>query len=99
MKCGVNASELRSAVRKIIKKAPWTKRLKIYARFGINSGAEAYKSWWEADHILPVAEGGGGCGLENYQTLCLWCHKEKSAGQKARTAKPKKPDPQGVLFK
>jgi len=25
---------------------------------------------WEADHILPVAEGGGLCGLEGYRTLC-----------------------------
>lgn len=29
---------------------------------------------WQADHIVPVSEGGGGCGLENYRTLCLWCH-------------------------
>ena len=35
--------------------------------------------YWEADHIVPVYEGGGCCGLDNYQTLCLRCHKEKSA--------------------
>lgn len=29
---------------------------------------------WEADHIVPVAEGGGLCGLDNYRTLCLGCH-------------------------
>jgi 5-methylcytosine-specific restriction endonuclease McrA len=33
---------------------------------------------WEADHILPVSEGGGGCELSNYQTLCSECHKEKT---------------------
>ena len=29
---------------------------------------------WEADHILPVSEGGGLCGLEGYRTLCRGCH-------------------------
>jgi len=33
---------------------------------------------WEADHIHPVFMGGGYCGLENFQTLCIECHKEKS---------------------
>ncbi|MGH9408661.1 MAG: HNH endonuclease [Vicinamibacterales bacterium] len=29
---------------------------------------------WEADHIVPVVEGGGECGLENYRLLCRPCH-------------------------
>lgn len=33
---------------------------------------------WEADHILPVHQGGGACGLDNFQTLCKNCHKEKT---------------------
>src|SRR5579862_1875474 len=36
-------------------------------------------TFWDADHIRPVAEGGGECGLENMQTLCLWCHRDKTA--------------------
>ena len=31
-------------------------------------------SLWDADHIVPVVEGGGLCDLENYRTLCLPCH-------------------------
>jgi len=34
---------------------------------------------WQADHIVPVIEGGGECGLENYRTLCTRCHKEETA--------------------
>jgi 5-methylcytosine-specific restriction endonuclease McrA len=30
---------------------------------------------WQADHILPVAEGGGQCGLDNIRTLCTACHR------------------------
>jgi 5-methylcytosine-specific restriction protein A len=29
---------------------------------------------WEADHIVPVADGGGECGLDNYRLLCRACH-------------------------
>lgn len=40
--------------------------------------------FWQADHIQSVAEGGGGTGLENYQTLCTPCHKRKTAELVAR---------------
>jgi hypothetical protein len=30
---------------------------------------------WEMDHIIPVSEGGGSCGLENLRTLCCPCHR------------------------
>lgn len=33
---------------------------------------------WQADHILPVCKGGGGSSLDNFQTLCLACHQEKT---------------------
>ena len=30
---------------------------------------------FDVDHIQPVVEGGGQCGLDNLRTLCLACHK------------------------
>lgn len=33
---------------------------------------------WEADHVVPVSEGGAGCGLEGYRTLCRPCHSRES---------------------
>lgn len=33
---------------------------------------------WQADHIVEVRHGGGGCGMENFQTLCVECHKVKT---------------------
>jgi 5-methylcytosine-specific restriction enzyme A len=45
---------------------------------------------WEMDHILPVVEGGGDCGLDNLRTLCRWCHQkatnELAGRRKARRA-------------
>lgn len=44
---------------------------------------------WEADHIVPVVEGGGECGLENYRTLCVPCHKRATRALRQRmTARP-----------
>ena len=40
-----------------------------------------YHDKWVADHIIPVAQGGGGCDLSNFQTLCPICHLEKTHSQ------------------
>eukprot|EP00802_Teleaulax_amphioxeia_P027269 Tamp_28565.p2 GENE.Tamp_28565~~Tamp_28565.p2 ORF type:complete len:161 (+),score=10.69 Tamp_28565:208-690(+) len=29
---------------------------------------------WHADHIQPVFDGGGLCGVDNIRTLCVCCH-------------------------
>lgn len=41
-------------------------------------------SLWEADHIVPVAEGGGQCGLEGFRTLCKRCHGKASGALRKR---------------
>ena len=42
------------------------------------------RSLWDADHIVPVAEGGGQCDLDNLRTLCLPCHREVTAELRLR---------------
>ena len=39
---------------------------------------------WEADHVVPVSEGGGCCGLSNYRTLCVVCHARESGALRRR---------------
>ena len=46
--------------------------------------AGSRKSLWDADHIVPVAEGGGECDLSNMRTLCLKCHRQKTAELRIR---------------
>jgi 5-methylcytosine-specific restriction endonuclease McrA len=41
-------------------------------------------SLWDADHIVPVAEGGGQCDLSNIRTLCLKCHRRVTAELRER---------------
>lgn len=44
---------------------------------------------WEADHIVPISEGGGLCGLDGYRTLCRPCHGKVTGDlrRRLRTAK------------
>ena len=42
---------------------------------------------WEADHVVPVIEGGGACGLDNLQTLCVPCHRAATRELRARLAR------------
>lgn len=51
----------------------------------------ARRSLWDADHILPVAEGGGQCDLDNLRTLCLPCHREVTASLRLRLRSPRPP--------
>ena len=44
------------------------------------------RSLWDADHVLPVAEGGGECDLDNLRTLCVHCHRVVTNELRARLA-------------
>lgn len=56
-------------------------KLKLQTHWGIGSNR---KSLWDADHIVPVAEGGGECDLSNMRTLCLRCHRTVTAALRVR---------------
>ncbi len=47
------------------------------------------KSLWDADHILPVTEGGGECDVDNIRTLCLRCHRLVTAQLRERIRRAK----------
>lgn len=65
-------------------------------RVGMERGFPAHQSrhlaLWEADHMVPVSQGGGVAvgespgGLDSFQTLCVPCHIRKNASE--RTARP-----------
>lgn len=47
----------------------------------------AKASLWQMDHALPVAEGGGGCGVDGLRTLCSRCHRHETAALAGRLAR------------
>ena len=48
----------------------------------INGFINRRQSFWDADHIVPVKDGGGGCGLDGMRTLCAACHYKITKSQK-----------------
>jgi 5-methylcytosine-specific restriction enzyme A len=46
-------------------------------------------SLWDADHVVPVAEGGGECDISNMRTLCLRCHRVVTSELRSRLADKK----------
>lgn len=64
------------------------RQLLFQKHHGFCNNCGVYDENWQADHIHPVHAGGGGCLLDNFQTLCTNCHIEKTDFQsKARQRK------------
>ena len=76
--CGVDCS----AEWIHLKRLRGAARARAWAAWGIRPGTR--KSLWDADHILPVVEGGGECDLSNLRTLCLKCHRAATAALRQR---------------
>jgi 5-methylcytosine-specific restriction endonuclease McrA len=75
-----------AAARKL-RHARADRRAELLRHWGLRTRSR--KSLWDADHILPVIEGGGECDLSNIRTLCLRCHRvaTKQLRERIRQAK------------
>jgi hypothetical protein len=76
--CGTDTIALRRDMRKL----DYAARRAFLKGWGLREGSR--KSLWDADHIVPVAEGGGQCDLSNMRTLCLKCHREATRALRVR---------------
>lgn len=70
-----------------LKRARGTIRQALMRQWGFSTRMR--KSLWDADHILPVTEGGGECDLDNIRTLCLRCHRVVTAQLRERIRRAK----------
>ena len=78
--CGIDTHKLR---RKIMRK-PFGERMRELRELQEQGLIhKKRKSWWEADHILPVVEGGDS-NLENMRTLCIPCHRGETVELRLR---------------
>ncbi len=70
------------ALRRDLRKLDYAARREFLKKWRLREGSR--KSLWDADHIVPVAEGGGQCDLSNMRTLCLRCHAQATAALRFR---------------
>ena len=80
--CGVDA---RGAFFEL-KRSRGTHRARLLQRWGLKGLSR--KSLWDADHVVPVVEGGGECDLLNLRTLCLLCHRQQTLELRRRLKTP-----------
>lgn len=78
--CGADTEALRKEFRKL----DYQGRRQFLKEWKVKETSR--RSLWDADHIVPVAEGGGECDLANMRTLCLKCHRAATAELRKRLA-------------
>ena len=89
--CGLNANAL---YQRILSLHP-AERMNalLNAKFKLPKSSTALKrllhdpkepDFWQADHVVAVAEGGGGCGIDNLRTLCTTCHLNETEKLRSR---------------
>jgi hypothetical protein len=78
--CGVDAV----SAWKELRRSRGANRVRLLRQWGLNSFGR--RSLWDADHVVPVVEGGGACDLSNIRTLCLKCHRTVTAELRSRRA-------------
>lgn len=89
--CGLDCLALRAEYDALVKKehgVTWndTEAKRVFRKqHGIPPGRSC-GDFWDADHIVPVVEGGGECRLSNFRTLCIPCHKRETAELARRRA-------------
>lgn len=94
--CGIDTTKLKGLVRELTDRAS-----EVLGMEGGPFGHELFRgirgllprnrtTFWDADHIIPVVEGGGECDLDNYRTLCYWCHQRVTAELARQRAEERK---------
>jgi 5-methylcytosine-specific restriction endonuclease McrA len=81
--CARCAVDCEAAMRNL-KRSRGAKRAIAWSEWRLKPGRRT--SLWDADHIVPVVEGGGECDLDNIRTLCIRCHREATAELRKRRA-------------
>ena len=79
--CGLKCKDLEKGLALLRDVLGRQGRSKTYGEIRKALKIRSRHTLWDADHVRAVADGGGECGLENMQTLCLWCHRDKTAVQ------------------
>lgn len=80
-RCGLRCRDLEKGLRLLRDVLRREGQSKVYGDLRKALKIQTRLTLWDADHVRAVVDGGGECGLENMQTLCIWCHREKTASR------------------
>jgi len=81
--CAICKTDMHKLRRRIMRLPFATRMRELKSLQSLGTIHKARKTWWEADHILPIVEGGDS-NLENLRTLCIPCHRTATAALRAR---------------
>jgi 5-methylcytosine-specific restriction endonuclease McrA len=92
--CGVGCGQMYSLLWQLRSLGPdWYATVALLTSHWVSLGFRRQSEWddfWQADHILPVCEGGGLATPDKMQTLCIPCHSLKTR-TRPRVHKERKP--------
>lgn len=83
-KCGLDCSRWFATFKRAINNVKWELREQKAKEYFELFGVPYVPDWkhrstfWDVDHIVEVVNGGGCCGLDNLQLLCIPCHRAKT---------------------
>ncbi|KKN89709.1 hypothetical protein LCGC14_0235550 [marine sediment metagenome] len=75
--CGRDYGMLKRTLRRV-REIDWVAWDWIREALGLGNRTH----FWEAHHKIAVANGGGGCGLNGYETICFRCHPKLTGVQR-----------------
>ena len=92
--CGLDTRALKLSVGRMRYRygsdEDWNARFAEAFRHGYTERDRWRARLWDVDHIVPVVEGGGACGLDNLRTLCCPCHRRVTADLARKRAEKRK---------
>lgn len=78
--CGLDTLQLKQVLYRVRAQKGFGTYQALLRSYKLKYGYDfaLHKHAWEADHIQAVVLGGGLATIENYQTLCVPCHRKKT---------------------
>lgn len=91
--CGLDTVRLMRAVSRDLARVGirWSlggfvAKSRVWGWLGLRPPPKGRLEPWDADHIVPICEGGAPHDLSNLRTLCWWCHLGQTAELRRRLA-------------
>lgn len=98
--CGFDTLAIQARVKRILRRSKDCHNPHAFRRireFMRRTNYYSNGTPYEIDHVTPIIEGGGCCGLDNLRTLCFTCHKAQTKALAKRRA-AKRNDEHRTLF-